>query len=162
MHQTRQHIRALAPITHIPYRFNTWELSVEGIEGCQAGQVYEAAPGLYAVDLALDDPLEPGGEATLDYITHFRYQKRPELLYRRAIGERAIDLSIDVVFDNRFLPINVWQSTWDGYQPDSPVAAENLVTPEPYTGDPANSQGVYLSHKGLRQTVTGFRWEWPE
>jgi len=162
MHQTRQRIRALAPITHIPYRFDTDELSVEGVEGCRAGQVYEAAPGLYAVDLTLEEPLKPGDEATLDYITHFRYNERPDPVFRRAIGARAIDLDIDVVFDNRYPPTSVWQSTWDSYQPGSLVAAESSVTPELYATDAENSLGVTLSQEGLQNTVIGFRWEWPE
>ncbi len=161
-HQTHRHIRALAPIVSIPYRFNTPELSVEGLEGCRAGKVYEAAPGIYTVDLELDEPLDTGEEATLEHLTLFHYQKRPEPVFNRAVGARAVDLDIHVVFDGSYPPINVWQSNWSGYQPGSAIIAEQLIIPKSLPADLENGLGVHLSRPGLQDAVIGFRWEWPD
>lgn len=161
-HYTRQRIRALAAIDQIPYRFDTNVVQVRMMSGDEASDVYEAAPGIYAVNLMLGATLEPGQETEVAYSTHFNYTVPPDPLFRRAVSARPMaSLGISVVFDEHRLPVQVVQADWDGYQADSPIAAQRPVDIAPLSDVPGGPLGVHLSLQNVRNRVVGFQWEWP-
>ncbi len=162
VHNTRQRIRALAPMTHLPYRFDTGAVHVEMEAGGEAGPLYVVREGIHAVDIKLTEPLRPGDETELEYSTLFDYSEAPSPLFRRVIGSRIMEkLDIHVVFDGRQLPTGVWQSEWDDYAPDSPITQEAPAHLTPFeAGDPGDMEEVYLSQENVSNRVIGFRWEW--
>jgi hypothetical protein len=162
-HYTRQRICALAPIDRFPYRFDTNAAHVEVLAGGAATPIYEAARGIFAVDIMLGRMLAVGEEAEVEYATDFSYHEPPPPDFRRRISARNMaNLAITVIFDNTHLPERVWQAEWESYQPDSP-AREQLVVPQPYHEEPQDSMAVQLSRQDVPpETVIGFRWQWPE
>ncbi len=159
-HNTYQRIRALEPMTHFPYKFDTSAVHVEVGVGGEAGPLYVIREGIHAVDIRLDKPLRPGDETEVEYSTFFNYQEAPPPEFRRAIGSRVMEkLDIHVVFNGCHLPTRVWQSEWDGYAPDSSVTQEEAAYLTPFEG--GGEVETYLSRENVSSTVIGFRWEWP-
>jgi hypothetical protein len=166
VHDTRQRIRALdtleTPMTHMPYRFDANTAQVVVTRGGIAGQLYQAAEGIYAVDIALAEPLEPGEETELEYATFFNYHEAPPPEFRRRIGAKAMEhLDISVVFNELWAPAHVWQSEWQDHTPDSPITLEEPASPTPLTGELEAGTGVHVRYDNVADRTVGFRWEWP-
>ncbi len=163
-HQSFLIIEALVPMAALPYRFDTNEVrQVQVVEGGAAGEVYEVGGDISAVDITLDEPLEPGQRATVAYNTEFGYRVPPPPEFRRAVGAAGMEgLIMQVTFPPEKLPENIWWAQWDGYGPDARIVpgTEEPVELTPMSGKPGAVWDVWRQLDDVSSGVYGFRWEW--
>ena len=116
----------------------------------RASEPYALDNGLYAVDIMLDQTLDVGETASMEYETTFWYRTPPPQEFRRASSGRIDNLDLRVQFHPLRLPAQVWWSEWPAL--DGPPA-----TSEPVGLDVAKSVHRHLD--AIERTVVGFRWE---
>src|SRR5256885_548746 len=100
-HQTGQVIEALEPLAAVRLELDAHVTHVEMVHGGQAMSVVQHAPDQpYLLDVALEKRLRTGERTLIEWFSHLRYEVAPPPLFRRTVGERALEsLGICVVFD---------------------------------------------------------------
>jgi hypothetical protein len=90
-HGTERTVTALQPLDHVTYAFDTNVTNVQAGSGLTVGKTYEhdSGPGIYAVDLHLEEPMAPGETRVLAYDTKFNYTTAPPQELRRFTGSAA-------------------------------------------------------------------------
>lgn len=149
-HRSLHLIRANERLDRYPYIFDTDAASVRVVHGGRASEPYALDNGLYAVDIMLDQTLDVGETASMEYETTFWYRTPPPQEFRRASSGRIDNLDLRVQFHPLRLPAQVWWSEWPAL--DGPPA-----TSEPVGLDVAKSVHRHLD--AIERTVVGFRWE---
>lgn len=152
-HRTIQVIRATGRMTTYRYRFDTSSAVVQVLRGGRASAVHATtAPGVYAVDITLTDPLDTGQTASLEYQTTFAYHAVPEPAFRRVCLRRAENVELHVSFAPSQLPRQVRWCVWAGVTPDS------LIHTEPVAVSTEGTVHRYLP--ALEGAGAGFTWDW--
>lgn len=148
-HRTVHVIRANERLDRYPYIFDTDAATVRVVQGGRAGRPYALDNGLYAVDIMLTTPLEPGETASMEYETTFWYRTPPAQEFRRASRGRVDNLDLRVQFHHLRLPVQVWWSEW-------PALDRPPTVSEPVALGVDKSVHRYL--EAIESTVVGFRW----
>ena len=162
-HTSQLVVEALARMIKYPYRFDTNTARVEATTGGTAGEVYEVGDGIHAVDITLDEPLEPGERATIAYDTEFSYRTPPPPEFRRTVGATGMEhLVMQVTFQPEKLPHRISWAQWNGYGPDAQIVpgTEELVELSPMNAEPDAPLDVWRELSNVPSGVYGYRWEW--
>ena len=164
-HVTKQRIRALdtleMPMTYMPFRFNTNAALVVVKAGGVAGQLYQVDESLYAVDVMLNDPLQPGEETELEYNTLLKYRDIPLPEFRRRIGAKVMEkLDISVIFDEVKVPTQVWKSEWEDHKPESLIVQEQSISLAAFDEQSRADLRAHAVYENIANTTVGFRWQW--
>lgn len=153
-HRTVQGIRATAELTSYRYMFDTSAAAVQMVRGGRVSPVYKTEiDGLYAVDIHLAEPLQPGQTASFKYRTLFSYDEPPEPAFRRVARRHVTNVEVNVQFDPRCLPQRVTRCIWDADDFAQPLSA----TPVQLDAE----QSVHHFLRVLDGRGVGFAWEWP-
>ena len=155
-HETRQVIEAIEDgLDRYPYRFDTDALTVEVGRGCRGlvGPLYRVGPGVYAVDIALEERLARQETTTLEYTTTFHYRVAPKPEFRRAAQRRIEGVNIVVRFHPAKPPSAIWWACWDGI--DGEVVADSVLA---CALDGNLTVQRFVS--SVEDTVVGFFWQW--
>jgi len=162
---TYKRIKALEPLRHITYKCDTDSLVITDPIGLHSGRPYRSEPGIYAVDLALDTPMQVGEDRGIGFMSHFSYSQAPPPVLRQFTGTMPIEsISLAVCFFNLKLPAHVYWAEWDGYQPDSQVIPDSVTEHQLQASDETAKNPMFEVHKQLEAVapgrVLGFYWEW--
>ena len=93
-HRSLHLIRANERLDRYPYIFDTDAASVRVVHGGRASEPYALDNGLYAVDIMLDQTLDVGETASMEYETTFWYRTPPPQEFRRASSGRIDNLDL--------------------------------------------------------------------
>lgn len=152
-HRTLQGIRATERLERYRFAFDTSAAAVEVIHGGVASPVYRTEhTGLYAVDILLRHPLEPGETASLEYRTVFAYPEPPEPIMRRVALRRMNNVEINVQFDPHAHPGHVSWCVWEDQFADEPLSTTPVALDE--------DGRVHRFLEVLEGYGAGFAWEW--
>lgn len=152
-HRTVQGIRATEELASYRYMFDTSAAAVEMVRGGRVSPTYRTEiEGLYAVDINLAEPLQPGETASFEYRTLFAYDAPPEPVFRRVARRHVTNVELNVRFHPDCLPSAVYWCVWD---------AEDFTTvlsAAPVRLDAEMSVHHFLHI--LQGRGVGFSWEW--
>lgn len=152
-HRTVHVVQSTADIlTHYPYIFDTFALTVEVVHGGRVADQLTGLPdGLFGVSIELTRPLARGETTSLKYGNTFCYPVPPAPEFRRAASTRTDNVDVRVEFDPSRLPRSVSWCVW--HDLDAPPVSHN---PVPLGADRAVHRWVPF----VEQACVGFRWEW--
>lgn len=153
-HRTNQGLRATGPMRAYRYRFDTSAALVQVTRGGRADAVHATdQPGVYAVDIELEQPLTgPGQTASLEYETYFSYREPPEPVFRRICLRRTENVELGVAFHPDALPREVRWCVWSSRAPWELEHAE--VVPLGPSGS------VHRFVRVIESSGAGFTWSW--
>lgn len=146
-------MRALADgVDGYLYLLNTGQATVQVSKGGRASVPEQIGPDVWAVVIALEDPLSLGEVCDLTYESTFDYRETPPALYRRLAPGEGGELEIVVSFDPGRLPREVLLSTWATLADSGPTTSVRVEL------DHAHSAAA--SWTVARSGLVGFSWTW--
>lgn len=153
-HRTNQGLLATGPLSTYRFRFDTSAAVVSVVRGGAADAVRATEqPGVYAVDIELEQPLtEPGQTASLEYDTYFTYPEVPEPIFRRVCLRRTENVELGVRFHPASLPREVRWCVWSSEHP-WPLEHSEVVTLGP-------AHSVHRFVRVIENSGVGFTWTW--
>lgn len=151
-HRTVQAIRSLVDgySTH-RYTFDTNEVTVRRVHGGEPGPLHQVSGSIWAVEIALPQPLARGEVASMEFLTEFHNTEPLEPDFRYAAHQRVEDLVIRVEFDPACLPSSVSWCVWEDYREPQPPALSS--------GTALNAEhAVQRALDVLQGAAVGFTW----
>lgn len=169
-HLVKQEIRALEPMTEVPFIFDASKDEIEEVQGHRGCQAVDPRPrptesGFHIVDLVLNNPLSKGESATLEYTTLFSYKNPPSPQFTRRIGKSGMEaLDITVRFEAQKMPRRVWWGAWEGLSYESPAVPGTKEEVQPSPVPSAEIENAFEVRRKrtaiIPGTILGFKWEW--
>lgn len=153
-HRTNQGLRATGPLSTYRYWFDTSAAVVTVTRGGSADVVRSTEhPGVYAVDIQLEQPLSRRGQtASLEFETYFSYREAPEPIFRRVCLRRTENVELGLRFHPAALPQEVRWCVWSSQHP-WPLEHSEVVTLGP-------SHSVHRFVSVVENSGVGFTWSW--
>lgn len=153
-HRTVQGIRAIEELRSYRYMFDTSAAAVEMIRGGRVSPIRRTEmAGIYAVDIHLTTPLEPGETASFEYRTILSYDAPPEPVFRRVARRYISNVEINVRFDPACLPQRVEWCVWDAEEFSRRLDASPVQLDSEFS--------VHHFLHALQGRGVGFSWVWP-
>ncbi len=159
---TLQHIEATRRIDRITYRFDTDAVRITDSQNVNPGELYPCGPGIFGIDLHLDNPLPAGEQLEVGYMTSFAYQEPPDAVFRRRIAPRDLGkLQMSVAFQADQLPRRVFWAEWQGLAGPVQQGTQLEQLLQPIDNDYGSSCEVFRDLTNIPiGKVLGFYWEW--
>ncbi len=151
-HVTRRLLEAVEPTDRHHYAFDTPHATVAVLTGGTPVRAFRVAgTQLWAVEIALAEPLLPGQTAHLEYRTTFAYPGPPAPEFRRGVTARVRHVALTLRFDPACLPREVCCARWARVGDTEPTDA----TPVRLVGGQTSQEVVPDGDQ-----VIGWRWRW--
>jgi hypothetical protein len=152
-HSTLQQLKSLQDgLSVYPYVFDTNEVSIQIFRGASLSDAltpYQDSKTLFQAELVFDRPADRGEMVSFEYITKFRYRKRPEPQFLRQCRRPVTNLDIVVQFDRTCLPTEI---SWIGGNLTKPEDEQSIQV------ELDHQHAVHCLHEYVAGAFVGFRW----